>query len=46
VEGARASEDLLAIITRIIRAGKADLFGVTGSFFTGWPVEPNDALPT
>jgi uncharacterized protein len=35
VEGARASEDLLAIITRIIRAGKADLFGVTGSFLAG-----------
>jgi predicted nucleotidyltransferase len=31
----RAGEDLLAIIARIIDAGAADLFGVTGSFLVG-----------
>ncbi|MGH3830277.1 MAG: hypothetical protein ACRDRS_07455 [Pseudonocardiaceae bacterium] len=35
VHAARAGEDLLAILTRIIDAGVADLFGVTGSFLVG-----------
>lgn len=42
VQGARAGKDLLAIIARIIEAGAADLFGVTGSFLAGCFNERSD----
>jgi predicted nucleotidyltransferase/predicted DNA-binding protein len=35
VAGARAGDDLRAIITRIMQAGDTELFGVTGSFLVG-----------